>query len=190
MQILWDALWTCQLGVTEDKRHLFDYFWEALSLQLAVLPHRTLISLCLICLLFGCLIMSGWSWYWKLLEVNSYAPSFSWIKEYDVPELKIHILSSAFFNMGIFSLIDILLKFYFLSFIQVYLKYKKIAHTYCIHFDEFGHMYIPMIPSLWSRYYIYLWIPKISLHSFVCVCEEGLHEIYPLKKYTMPYCSL
>ena len=48
MQILWDALLTCQLGVTEDKRHLFNYFREALLLKLAVLPHRTLISLPLV----------------------------------------------------------------------------------------------------------------------------------------------
>ena len=48
MQILWDALLTRQLGVTEDKRHLFNYFREALLLKLAVLPHRTLISLPLV----------------------------------------------------------------------------------------------------------------------------------------------
>ena len=36
--------------------------------------------------------------------------------------------SIAIFNVGIFILIDILLKFYFLSFIEVYLKYKNCTH--------------------------------------------------------------
>lgn len=24
---------------------------------------------------------------------------------------------------------------------------QKVAHIYCIHFDEFGHMHVPVMPS-------------------------------------------
>lgn len=120
MQILWDAFWTCQLGVTEDKRHLCNCFYEPLSLKPAVWPHRTLISLSLIWLFnhvrLELILEAARIAMPHLLVEPRNMMSQNWRSTY---------FPIAFFNVGIFILIDILLKFYFLNFIKVNLRYKK-----------------------------------------------------------------